>query len=115
MPTFQRVNENLLQIGANIRVERGPARVDAIATEELLSNEVTADHYVEGAFDAIGRRIVLGEPMTYLDWRGKRSFYLYRLEAVEVPGHDDAVPVWIEQGAFETEDAAINAGLALAN
>ena len=116
MPTFHRVNENLLQIGATVRVERGPRRVEAIATTELLSDEATAAHYQEGAFDAIGRRIVLGEPMTYLDWlAGATSFYLYRLEHVEVPGHDDAVPIWVEQAVFDTEDAAINAGLAIAN
>lgn len=61
---------NILQIGKTIRIESGPVLRKAEATAKLLGNDVTADHYVEGAFDALAVPIKLGEDMHYLDWLG---------------------------------------------
>lgn len=80
----------ILSIGDNIRIEPGPARIEAMATAELLG-PATADHYfaprdatpaeiedpnvntVGGkvvAIDALGQPIEIGKPLTYLDWVG---------------------------------------------
>jgi len=72
-----RVNERMMKINGTICIEAGPARVTAVATEALLANEVTAEHYQVGRFDALSRPIVLGEEMTYLDWLGDYVHYLY--------------------------------------
>jgi hypothetical protein len=99
---------NILAIGDTIRIEPGPALIRAVATPELLANDVTADHYQaprdatpeeiaskdfdtpEGVFyakDAMGQPIVLGQEMAYLDWLGDRNgnegatvFYTYAHE-----------------------------------
>jgi hypothetical protein len=73
------MKSEMIEIGSTIRVENGPARKTAIATKELLDDKVTASHYQVGAFDAMGNRIVLGEPMTYLDYRGELVWYIYQL------------------------------------
>src|SRR4051812_37727805 len=84
-------NENIINVGSNFRIETGPPQITAIATEELLDNSQTAEHYhapiADGdktifAKDALGNPIQLGEEFTYLDWggtdnEGKRVFYIY--------------------------------------
>ena len=90
-----RINEDLVEIGGKARVERGPARKTAEATEALLSNDKTARHYQvsepvmseEGwqvgwtHRDALGQPITLGKPMTYLDYlAGPTAFYVYQLD-----------------------------------
>lgn len=67
-----------------VRVESGPARKITVATEEVLRNEVTAEHYRVGEFDAIGQRIVLGEPMVYLDYRSPWVWYVYQLGEIGI-------------------------------
>jgi hypothetical protein len=73
------MKSEMIEIGSTIRVENGPARKTGIATRELLDDKVTASHYQVGAFDAMGKRIVLGEPMTYLDYLVEAVWYLYQL------------------------------------
>jgi len=73
------MKRELIEIGSTIRVENGPSRRKAIATRELLDDKVTASHYQAGAFDAMGKRIVLGEPMTYLDYLNDLVWYIYQL------------------------------------
>ncbi|MBE3063853.1 MAG: hypothetical protein IMZ69_02400 [Spirochaetes bacterium] len=78
------MKREMIEIGTTIRVENGPARKTAIATEELLDDAVTVSHYHIGLKDALGKVIVLGEPMTYLDYRGEDVWYVYQLQEVGV-------------------------------
>ncbi|MBE3088019.1 MAG: hypothetical protein IMZ71_02735 [Chloroflexi bacterium] len=78
------MKREMIEIGTTIRVENGPARKTAIATEELLDNKVIASHYQAGLKDALGKVIILGEPMTYLDYRGELVWYIYQLQEVGV-------------------------------
>ncbi len=61
------------------RVEAGPAYKTAVATPELLDDHVTASHYKVGQKDAMGKTIVLGERITYLDYKGVDVWYIYKL------------------------------------
>jgi hypothetical protein len=79
------MKRELIEIGTTIRIENGPARKDAIATKELLDDTVTKSHYAVGLRDALGKVIVLGESMTYLDYFGDWAWYVYVLEAVPIP------------------------------
>lgn len=98
----------LVQVSPRVRVEPGPVRRTAVATEELLSDAVTARHYKptpkdpetgdfvrdkKGGFigprDAAGKPIVLGEEMTYLDWRGKRVWKIYLHDGKRYRWHDE--------------------------
>ena len=78
------MKREMIEIGSTIRVENGPARKVAVATAELMDDKVTASHYQVGAFDAMGKRIVLGESMTYLDYRGELVWYIYQLSDVGI-------------------------------
>jgi len=78
------MKREMIEIGSAIRVENGPARKVAVATAELMDDKVTASHYQVGAFDAMGKRIVLGESMTYLDYRGELVWYIYQLSDVGI-------------------------------
>lgn len=118
-----RRNGAMIEIGDAVRIEAGPVRRRGIATEELLSNDVTAGHYQVGAPDALGKPIVLGEIMDYVDWRSPaRAYYLYSLDKVDTikmtqgPKRGQTIdqPRWVLAGTYETEEAAISAGLALA-
>lgn len=80
-------NENITRVGDNVRIEPGPKLVTAIATEELLHNSRTADHYIVGARDSKGVPIELGKEMSYLEWGGsetepKLTFYIYKKVSV---------------------------------
>jgi hypothetical protein len=73
-------HEDLYDIGEYARIERGPPRLSAIATEELLSNERTVHWYTPGTNDAMGNPIVVGQPMVYVDWfrpRVEQGWYLF--------------------------------------
>jgi hypothetical protein len=72
------MKREMIEIGSTIRVENGPARKMAIATKELLDDKVTAGHYQEGKYDALGERIWLGKAMTYLDYYGPWVWYIYK-------------------------------------
>lgn len=87
-----KLNDDLTEIDGKVRVERGPARKLAKATEALLSDDRTRPHYQVGALDAAGAVITLGKPMTYLDWLAVKGFYVYGLTDggwVEDSFHDD--------------------------
>lgn len=73
-----------IRVTPTLRVESGPKRIEAVATKELLDDAVTAHHYHVGGKDAMGKTIVIGEPMTYLDYYGEETWYLYQLEDVEL-------------------------------
>jgi hypothetical protein len=78
------MKREMIEIGTTIRVENGPARKTAIATEELLDDKVTASHYKVGLKDAMGKPIAIGEPMTYLDYKGELVWYVYQLEEIMI-------------------------------
>lgn len=59
-------------------IEYGPVYKTAVATEELLANDVTASHYCVGSPDSLGKAIVLGEPMTYIDWLGEHAWFIFK-------------------------------------
>lgn len=76
-------NENITCVGENVRIEAGPKLVTATATEELLHNDRTADHYQVGLRDAKGIPIKLGKEMSYLEWGGGKTepnitYYIYK-------------------------------------
>jgi len=100
------MKREFIEIGSTIRVENGPARKTATATKELLDNRVTAEHYQVGAFDAMGKRIVLGESMIYLDYYGEWVWYIYQLK-------DDATAPegkrWMPAGIETTKERALTA------
>ena len=98
------INADLIEIDGVVRVERGPKTVTAIATAELLDNSATAAHYQEGAADAIGKPIAVGEEMTYHDWLGEWSFHLYQL---------DNDGVWQKVDSFESVADAVAHGVTL--
>ena len=101
----RRVHEDMVDVGDTVKLERGPQRITAVATEQLLDNMTTAPHYFAptrvktptgvqevSARDAEGKPIRLGESMTYLDWmtpRDQQGWYLYEREPREVFVNDD--------------------------
>lgn len=98
--------EPIIEISPMIRVERGPARKTAMATEALLDDAVTASHYHVGTRDAMGKEIVLGEPMTYLDYLGEWVWYIYQLK------DDETAPDgkrWMPAGVETTKERALTA------
>ena len=92
-----KVNANITHVGDSVILERGCVRRKAIATEELLSNDVTQSHYVVGRLDALGKEIVLGEEMAYIDWKSSdRVWYIYsqsgkKLEDQSFVEYEDAL------------------------
>lgn len=108
---------NLIEIDGKVRVEAGPRRRREIATQELLSDVVTAAHYQVGKPDALGKIIALGEPMDFIDWRSpERTFYVYQLE--EVTDEVDGQPVknmrWLPKGDRPDETSALSFAATLA-
>lgn len=96
-----------IQISPSLRIEDGPARKRAVATEELLA-AIRRD-YRERMIGADGKKIVLGAEMEYLDWFGPRVWYLYRWDAKAerwLHAHDCYQP-------FPTQEAAIQAAFAM--
>ncbi len=108
---------DIIEIDGKVRVEAGPLRRSEIATEELLSDEVTAQHYQVGRTDALNNIIALGKPMDFIDWKSKeRAFYVYALE--EVTDTVDGKPVrnmrWVPKGVHPDEAAALSQATTLA-
>lgn len=99
-----RINPDLIEIDGVTRVERGPKTCVAIATEALLDDAVTANHYQVGSPDALGKPIVLGEEMTYRDWIGDHWYHVYALEK----SFDEFGGKWIKCGEFATEAEAVS-------
>ena len=96
------------QISPRVRVEPGPVRRTAVATEELLADTATAKHYEVGRRDAAGEPIELGKEMTYLDYKGPRVFKVYLL----MEAGDGERYIW--QSEHEAYEDAILAATKLA-
>jgi hypothetical protein len=112
------INSNLIEFDGKYRIEMGPPRKVAVATEELLSNELTAEHYQVGAKDALGKEIVLGEEMTYVDWHGPRVWWVFELqeapaELCEERGWSEGSHYWVELTTFPTQSEAESHALSL--
>lgn len=101
MPEIKLIGGGSFEIGPSIRGEFGPPLKEAVATEALLDNTVTASHYQVGAPDALGSPIALGRPMSYLDWTARSSWgwYIYRFQD----------GTWKQIGTYPTKEEAITA------
>lgn len=99
----------LIQVSDTVRVESGPRRKKAKATEALLRDDVTAPHYQVDKKDALGKPIKIGEDMNYLDWLGTPVWYVYELKE-DPTGRPRYVPVG---DPHETREAAVAAAQAL--
>lgn len=115
------IQGDLINIGDNVRIEPAPKRVTAIATEELLSDAITAAHYQVGQPDAFGKPIALGEEMTYLCWGGADEppivvQNVYQLQPIpedeQIEG--GATERFICVGSYDSRDEAVSAGTSLA-
>lgn len=126
-----------------IRIEPGHKHKKAVATEELLSDEVTARHYYAGVrkepvylangeqrkdpdgnlvyadrvgIDALGKPIELGKEMDYIDWKSKeRSYNVYKKTLVKGVDGDADRQVWKKVGEFDTHDEAMSHAVTLAS
>lgn len=76
------MKRELIQVSPLVRVECGPVRRATVATEEVLDDRMTARHYQVGKRDALGKPIAIGEPMTYLDYRGPWGWHVYQVQPV---------------------------------
>ena len=113
-----RLGKNLVEIDKHIRIESGPWRKQAKATEELLKNNVTASHYKEGAIDALNKPIVIGETMNYIDWKNpERCYNVYKLEEETVKDKDEqnvVIERFMPVSVHDNYEAALTAAIALA-
>jgi hypothetical protein len=111
----ERLSDTLVELGGRVRIERGPKVKEAKATEKLLSNDVTADHYQVGRVDAVGKTIALDKPMRYVDWFGEYEWKVYALRTeplLDALGNqltDDAGNVrtqdrWVQVGAVDGDE-----------
>lgn len=116
-----------------IRVEECPRTYTKVATEELLSDAVTAHHYQVGLPDAMGKKIVLGEEMTYHDWQSSNTchkVYVLDKRTVMSPPPDwpkntpcpadqlveKVKPYWRHESTHDTEaDAMVQVGKLLSS
>lgn len=99
VPVARNTKREFIEVGKTVRVENGPAQKVGIATEALLNDAHTAHHYQVGALDAMGQRIVLNRPMTYLDYHGPWVWYIYHL--------DKTTQRWLPAGIEATKEAAM--------
>ncbi len=105
---------DVIDIDGKFRIEKGPLRKKAIATKELLDDEVTAAHYKVGAPDSLGKPIVLGQEMNYIDWKNRRTeftFTVYQLkdvEQVDKDGKKTIVKRFMPLGNYPDEMAALS-------
>lgn len=72
------VSDCIIVFDGAVLIEYGPVYKTAVATEELLSNEITAAHYQVGAPDSMGKVIEIGQAMTYVDWLGEHAWFVYK-------------------------------------
>lgn len=114
---ISRVGDRIEIGGGAFRVEKGPPLRRAVATAQLLGNHQTAEHYQEGAPDALGNPIVRGEEMAFLDWLGEPVFYVYqRRELDELSQRrlkTEYAYLYEELGTYPSEEEAIAAAQAL--
>ena len=72
-----------IQLSETVRIDKGPPMRIATVTEALLAGSRLASHYWLGAPDAMGKPIVLGGVMLYVDWKAPECdhvFTVYELE-----------------------------------
>ncbi len=103
----------LIEISKRVLIEDAPPRKQAVATEELLDDAMTASHYkaprkatkeeigdptilTKGDLrlfpDSMGKPIELGKPMDYIDWRcaeADRVWNVYELKEFAEKDKDD--------------------------
>ena len=89
-----------------VRVEMAKPYRTVVATEDLLDDKVTAEHYRVGTFDALGKPIVLGEDMTYVDWRNPQDvvWRVYEWHLDEASDRE----CWVPTDDYATRDEAVN-------
>ena len=95
----------LIQVSASVRVESGARRMAGKATEELLADTVTHPSYKVGAKDALGKEIVLGKDIAYLDIYAPEVWYVYKLTEVDEGGKK--LERYLPIGVHDTEEAAL--------
>jgi hypothetical protein len=112
---IKKVSDTITEVDSKVRIEIGHVRRRAVATAELLSDAVTANHYAIGKRDAGGKPIELGQPFDYIDWKSaERAYYVYRLEAVNSPsGKARAVSRWALQGVYPDYETALSQSITL--
>jgi hypothetical protein len=113
----KKIGDTITEFDGKARIEIGPLRKQAVASKELLSDEVTAAHYKVGGRDALGKPIELGKPMDYIDWKSQeRAYTVYELAPVTttVDGKDKTVTRWLPRGSYPTEAEAMSQAIAIA-
>ena len=107
----------LHELTDTVRVESHPPRKRATATEALLSDTVTARHYKEGAADAKGNPIKLGEPMDFIDWYDRNhdwTVYQKKITTeIDKDGKKVKVARFLPVSTHDTEAAALSAASVL--
>jgi hypothetical protein len=114
---IKRSESGMIELNGKVRIERSPPRRQEIATEALLSDEVTASHYAVGLPDALGKIIALGEPFDFIDFKAEKPvFTVYLLTEVidEVAGAKIKNLRFLPKGVRETEEAALSQAIPLA-
>lgn len=115
MPNVQHITPDLIEIDQAVRAEKGYARLTATATSELLDS--LQGRYADGGRDAMGATIVLGQPMTYLDYFGDKVWWVYKWEprpTVEGEAVTDPPQMyWAEKSHHPSEAEAVAAAVAL--
>ncbi len=113
---LERLNADLIEVKPGVRIERGPARITEIATEALLSNEVTAAHYTVGQLDALNKPIEIGKTCTLIDWLNPdKVWYVYHEQEFteKIDGKSLKIKRFITRGDFAGEAEAVAFALSL--
>lgn len=99
------------QVSDRVRVESGPPRKKAVATRELLDNNVTHKKYQVGAPDSFNRIIQLGQVIDYVDWYVPEDQWVWNVYLLD----ESTGRYWpIENSPFESKDQAMAAAEQLA-
>lgn len=127
-PTVVKLSDDLYEIGARVRVERGPLMKTAMASEALFNgdanrsaaevqraelNTTLRGHYQLNAFDKLGKPIVPGREFAFLDWNGEWVWHVY--EFIGEPWTDPPnAPAWRRRGHYSSKDEATVAAALIA-
>lgn len=93
-----------LQLTRDIRLDRGPRTLWAVATEDLLTSGKLAAHYRVGGMDAFGKKIRLGESFSYVDWNAPLDQHVYTLYQRET-----STGRYLILDRYDTEEEALSA------